>query len=200
MREQWVVRHRCAAIRNDEGDAARLTVKIDLDHLGVGNAGAGFQLILDFAGSDQESAEPHRISRARLIDERTVAAQPAEVAGAEEAVGGHRIRGRLGVAEIAEESRWSLDLELAEDAGPGKFAALVIAHAHARIVRHRHTAAFDALSEGSIAPADRKQRLDFARSIEAVERQAARFSRCRKIAPARLKRRKAEDLRMRERL
>ena len=39
------------------------------DHLGIGDAGAGLQLILDLAGRDQEAAEAHGVARPRLVDE-----------------------------------------------------------------------------------------------------------------------------------
>ncbi len=69
-----------------KSDAARLALQIDGDDLGIGNASAGLELVLDLAGRDQEAAEPHGVARAGLVDERAVAAQAADVAGAEETI------------------------------------------------------------------------------------------------------------------
>lgn len=110
----------------------RLALQVDRDDLGIGDAGARLELVLDLAGRDQEAAEPHGVARAGLIDEGAVA-KPADVAGAEEAIRGDRIARRIGVVEIAKEARRRADLDLSGDAGSCELAGLGVAHADLRL-------------------------------------------------------------------
>ncbi|MGY4462935.1 hypothetical protein ACVWYI_006895 [Bradyrhizobium sp. LB13.1] len=103
------------------------------DDLGVGNAGARFELVLDLAGRDKEAAEPHGVARAGFVDEGAVGAQPADIAGAEEAVRGDGVACRLGIVVVTEEARRRADLDLAGDTLSRGLAGLGVAHAHPRV-------------------------------------------------------------------
>src|SRR5215475_7069262 len=114
----------------------------------------------------------------------TNAAQPANIAGAEEVVRCDRLVRRLRIAEVGEKARWRLDLELAGDAGLDEFAGLGVADADDHLRRHRPAATFNPVGKRRIRGCDRKQGLQLARAIEAKEREPACLGGGSEFAPA----------------
>src|SRR3954449_5477830 len=92
-----------------------------------------------------------------------------------------------------------MDLDLAGDAGSCELAGLGVTHTDLGLRRHRPAAALDAIGEAITRACDREQRLHLARTVEAVQRHAARLGLRGELAPAGLECGKAADFEMRKR-
>ena len=84
---------------------------------------------LDFERVDQEARQPQHVAHAAQEREAAVGLELGQIAGADIAVGGDRLGGRLLVAVVADHQRWPGAFERAGLANAQQFAGFRIAHA-----------------------------------------------------------------------
>src|SRR3990172_10117122 len=114
----------------------------------MGQARNALQRILDLERADEVAGGAEGVAAPRFEDEAAVAAQPADVAGAEESVRVDRLGARLGIRPVAGEVAGRADLELAAAARRQQRAGVHVAHAYLRRGTGRRIAArLDALGE-----------------------------------------------------